>query len=165
VEYAHLVEIEGTVVKPIEIKESGKRKKRKSRYINIALEEYPKFEFSLGGHRYKATNAKELIVNVQQGERIKMKILNDQFQKKLTKEVPMTFWDKSFDYRSISIYGLSDDQTSYFNLNKFNKYQKADRNYWAMYILLGFGLFVMGYGIYELMLNKKPVNVKTKKYR
>ena len=151
-----LTKIEGTVVKNIEVKRTGKRNRNKNRQIEIELEEYPKFKFKLGENGLNATRVNELVSNVQKGEKIEIEIYTDQLQKKLTKEIPMDFWDKSFNYRIIGIYGINDEQNSYFNLNQFNRNKIEDRNSWAMYLLLGFSFFLLGYGIYELIKNKKP---------
>jgi len=149
-----LVKIEGKVINDVEIKKSGKR--NRSRSIEIGLEEYSKFKFKLGGNGLNATRVNSLLKNVQKGDRIEAEILKDQFQKKISKEVPLGFWDKSFNYRIIGIYGLNDEQNNYFDLNQFNRNKKSGRNSWAMYLLLGFSFFMLGYGIYELIKNKKP---------
>lgn len=151
----NLAKIEGTVLKDIEIKKYGERKS--SRIIEIELAEYPKFKFELGGYGLTATRVKRLLANVLKGDKMEIEILKDQFQKKITKEVPLRFWDKSFNYRIISIYGLKDEQNSYFDLNQFNKNKKSDNNSGAIYIFLGFSLFIFGYGIYKLISNNKPI--------
>lgn len=149
-----LVKIEGTVALPLEIKKSGKTSS--SRSIEIELEEYPQFKFKLGEIGLNSTRLNNLISNVQEGDNIEVKILSDQYQKKLTKEISMNFWDKSFNYRIINIYGFKNEQNSYFDLKKFNKNRKADRNSWAMYLLIVLSASLLGYGIYELITNKKP---------
>lgn len=154
ISYSQLAKIEGTIVNEIEVVKSGKRTTTRS--IEIELEEYPRFKFRLGENGLNATRVDKLISNVRKGGKVEIEILNDQFQKKLTKEMPMNFWDKSFNYRVIGIYGLSDEQNSYFDLMQFNRNKKADRNSWSIYFLLGFSFFMLGYGIYELIKNKKP---------
>ncbi|MEM6398083.1 MAG: hypothetical protein AAF741_17160 [Bacteroidota bacterium] len=151
----NLTTIEGKVLNNVKIKKSGGR--NRSRSIEIELEEYPNFKFKIGNNGLNATKANSLIKNIQKGDIIKIDILKDQFQKKITKEVPLGFWDKGVNYRNIGIYGLKDKQNSYFNLRQFNRNRKSDRNSWAMYLLLGFSFFMLGYGIYELIKNKKPV--------
>ncbi len=148
-----LATIEGTVTDNLKFR---KRRKSRSRLIEIKLEEYPKFKFKLGGIKLKATSVNKLISNVQKGNKLKIEILKHQLQKKFTKEIPMNFWDKSFNYRIINIYGLKDEKSNYFNLNQFNKYRKEDRNSWQMFFLLGLSLCFLGYGVYELRKNKKP---------
>lgn len=151
-----LAKIAGTVVNNIEVKRTGNRFRNKSRQIEIELEEYPKFKFILGENGLKATRVNELVTNVQNGEKIEIDIYTDQLQKKLTREVPMDFWDKRFNYRIIGIFGLNDRQDSYFDLNQFNRIKKSNRNSWTMYFLLGLSFFILVYGIYELIKNKNP---------
>lgn len=151
----NLAKIEGTVLKDVEIKKYGERKS--DHEIEIELEEFPKFRFTLRINGLKATRVKSLLANVLKGDNIEIEILKDQFQKKITKEVPLRFWDKSFNYRIIGIYGLKDEQNSYFDLNQFNKNKKLDNNSGGIYILLGFSLLILGTGIYKLVSNNKPI--------
>lgn len=153
-----LAKIEGTVLKKIEIIKSDKRNRERS--IEIELEEYPKFKFLIVDYGFNTTNVSELISNVKKGEKIELEISSDQLQKKLKRKVPMGFWDKGFNYRIINIYGINDEQNSYFNLDQFNRNRIEDRNSWAMYLLLGFSIFMLGYGIYILIHNKKTVSNK-----
>lgn len=149
-----LAKIEGIVVNNVEVKTTGKGSGTRS--IEIELEEYPKFIFNLGGSGLDATNVNSLVNNVQQGEKIEIKILKDQYQKKITKEVELGFWDKTINYRIIGIYGIKDKQNSYFSLEQFNRNTIVDRNSWSMYLLLGFSFSILGFGIFELVRNKKP---------
>lgn len=151
---SYLSQIEGTVLNKIELKKSGKNKDRFS--IEIELQEYPKFIFLLAGNELKATDIMPLTSKVEIGERIEIDIFTVDLKKKLLEEIPMNFWDKYYNHRIISIYGLRDKTNSYFNLERFNEAKIEGDNSLDMYILLGLGLFIMSFGVYTLVTNKKP---------
>lgn len=155
-----LSQIEGTVANEIKVKKSGKRNELLS--IPIELKEYPKFKFKTNGYGFRSIKTNQLISNVKKGDRIQVDILTEQYKKKLTKEIQMNFWDRGFSYREIVIYGLRDNADDYFNLSFYNKLKSSDRNSIGMYVLLGFSLFLLGYGIKEILTNKKPI-LKTDK--
>jgi hypothetical protein len=103
-----LTSLEGRVTKDVEIQYGGKR--NKNRFISIELKEYPKFKFKLGGNSIKATKVNLLTSNVKENDRVKLSIREDQFNKKIANKLPLTFWDKVFNFRIINIYGLSDSK-------------------------------------------------------
>ena len=154
VQIEDLSTISGTVLEKIEIKQSGKRNRNRS--IELKLKEYPKFIFKIRSIGLRATNTYSLISNVEVGEKLELDILTDQYQKKITKEFPLNFWDKSINYRWITIYGISDEINDYFSLRNFNRIRTEDSNSLSMFLLFGFSFFLIGYGIYMILKNKKP---------
>lgn len=148
-----LSQIEGTVSTKLEIKKSGKRKRTLS--IPINLNEYPDFKFRLDGLRFKSTKDSLLLTNVKVGEKISISLLTKQLKKKITKEVPLSFWDKYNNYEAITIYGITDANMKYFDLHKYNELNKSDKNSGSLKLLIGFSLFLFSYGVYELVKSKK----------
>lgn len=154
IQSSQLSAVEGTIMDEIEIIKSGKRRTIYS--IDIELQEYPKFVFSLGNIQYRSTDVGELISNVHKGDKVSIYILKDQYHKKITNEIPMTFWDKTIAYRTIYIYGISDSSRNYFSLEDYNLEKEADRTSRVNYFIFTFGLLFMVYGFYKLSTNKKP---------
>jgi len=148
-----LVTIKATVD---EVVLEGRNKGRRLS-TSLALKEYPKFEFRVVLNAMKRNDIKNLRTNIEHGEQVELDILKEQYQKKLTKQIPLDFWDKSYGYRSISIYGLKDQQRTYYNLDQYNYQNKGDRELWGLYLMLGFSLFILGFGIYMLVNGKRPI--------
>lgn len=156
IDESDLTKITGNLAKKIEIERSGRNGRNIS--IPIQLYEYQKFKFVLGENGIQSTNTEKLLSNFKFGDKIRLKILNEQYQKKISKELEMSFWDKSFNYRTIDVYGIEDDELSYFSLNTFNRNKLEDGT--LVLLFLGIGVFFFGYGVFELIKNKKPISQK-----
>ncbi|UII20548.1 hypothetical protein [Fulvivirga ligni] len=98
---------------------------------------------------YSAANKEAFVKDFAEGDAVQILISKDQFHKKLTKEQELDFWDKSVNYRYISIYGLRGKGKEYLTLEDFNKAKQADGKL-GFWLLLIFATFMFGTGIYML---------------
>lgn len=146
INYHDLQTITGVITNKAEIHVGSKG----SGSININLRSYPSFNFYISGNSLNATNTSSYIENVKIGDTLTIEILKDEYQKKLTKEIPLSFWDKSINYSFISVYGLRDKNTSFLHFNDYIFELKNDRALvplflWVFAIV---GLFMIGGGFY-----------------
>lgn len=150
---SEIVSLKVTISNKVEI-----RRSRNSRSIRIETKEYPNFGFDLSGNSFKATNTDRLITNVRKGDVIEMKILKDVYEKKLAKTKPLSFWNKSINYYSISVFGLKDNNQTYLTLRALNNERKGDTSSLPFYFFLLISIGITISGVYTLFANKKPMN-------
>lgn len=127
---------------------------RNSRSIRLKFNEYPEYTFILDGVAYSTADKKSFIEDHKRGDVVNVQIATDEFLKKLTKELELEFWDKTVNYRLISIYGLSSNKEEYLTLDDYNKAKLADRK-WGFWLLLAFSTFIFGSGVYILIQQRK----------
>lgn len=124
--------------------------------IKLSLKEYPNFDFQINGIAFSATNTSNLISNVKIGDTILVDIKTDEYKKKLTKEKPLGFFDKTLNYKFINIYGLRDKTKTYLTLSDYNAERKTEAP-WVFWISLLTGLGFLTYTLYAtIQLKKKP---------
>jgi hypothetical protein len=125
---------------------------KNARSIKLKLADYPGFTFDLDGVAYTVTDKYSFVKDLVQGDMVQVQMTKEQFHKKLTKEWELDFWDKSINYRIISIYGLRGKGRNYLALQDYNKAKLANRKL-GFWLLLAFATFIFGAGIY--MLNER----------
>jgi hypothetical protein len=150
--------IQGEIINDVKIKKGNKGK----RSIEIKIAEHPDFKFKLSGNSYYATNSESYISKVKKGDLISIDIKTDAYLKKLTKEKQPDFWDKTVNYRLISIYGLKDKNYTYLTLDKYNNKRNEDSS-WGLWFLTLICLSFIGSGIWFLWNSKMPVANKVYK--
>ena len=125
-----------------------------SRSIKIKLKSYPNFLFEISGNAYRATNSIEYVTNVSIGDSLKIKIMKDEYQKKISRKSKLNFSDKTINYSIISVLGLADKKHTYLSISNYNLENKNESPIatWLFGIL---GLFILSVGIY-LLTRKKP---------
>lgn len=124
------------------------------RSIKLKIADYPDFTFNLDGVAYSVTNKESFLEDLVEGDYVQILITKDQFHKKLTKEWKLDFWDKSVNYRFISIYGLRGNGKDYLTLTDFNQANQADGKL-GFWLILAFATFIFGAGIYFLNERRK----------
>lgn len=122
---------------------------KNSRSIKLKIADYPDFTFDLDGVAYSTANKQAFVEDFAKGDDVQIQITKDQFYKKLTKKWKLDFWDKSVNYRLISIYGLRGKGNDYLTLTDFNRAKQADSKL-GFWLLLGFSTFIFGAGIYTM---------------
>lgn len=135
-----LISIEGTIGNKLEVK----RKKSVGSSMIIRLNEYPKIDYKIGRFSISGLNLGSLQNNVKVGDKIQADVMQDEYSQIVPNK-----------QRTISVYGLRDDNEEYLNLNSHNSAKKKDRNSISMYLILGFSFWMLGYGIYLTIKNKK----------
>lgn len=125
-----------------------KREGRSSRSFELKFNDYPEFNFNIKGNYFRAMYTADFMGEVQLGDTITVKILKDDFEKKLAKTKPLTFWDKSIDYYDIEVVSVSHRDKDYLTLADAvaEKNSGNESNAWGLSIfgavLLGAGLFI-----------------------
>ena len=75
------------------------------------------------------------------------------FKKKLSRELPLNFWDKTIGYRNIQVYGVKQDSVDFLNPEKYFHYNKNKKKgfgsiLWKiiliLFFLLGIYLIIKG---------------------
>ena len=127
---------------------------KNSRSIKLKIADYPDFSFDLDGIAYSVTDKEAFVEDFVEGDNIQMQIAKDQYHKKLTREWELDFWDKSVNYRLISIYGLRGNGKDYLTLTDINEAKQADGKL-GFWLLLAFATFIFGAGIYTLNERRK----------
>ncbi|KGE84860.1 hypothetical protein [Phaeodactylibacter xiamenensis] len=135
-----LILIAGTVSNKLELK----REKSIGSSMIIQLDEYPRIDFKIGRFSAPGLKLTSLQNNIMVGDRIQIDILKDDYSN-----------DRLSDQRTISVYGLRNDELEFLDVNSYNETRKKDRNSISMYLLLGFSFWVLGYGIYLKVKNEK----------
>lgn len=130
------------------------RKSKKS--FRITISEIPDFEFIPSGSSYEQNEVDNILENIQKNDVVQIAVQKETYQKKILKEVPLDFWDKHFNYNKVVIYGLIKNGNNYLDLSRRNRQVKSDRTSFAMYLFLGFSLFLVLYGLYLILFIKKP---------
>jgi len=125
--------------------------------IKLSLKEYPNFDFEINGNAYSASYADNLISNVKVGDTLFVDIKTDEFKKKLTKENPLRFFDKTINYKLIYVYGLRDKNETYLTLSDYNKERETDATL-VSWISLLLGLGLLAYSFYETRKRMKKSN-------
>jgi hypothetical protein len=148
-----ITSIEGKITNEVEITKGNKGK----RSIEIRIEQFPDFKFNLSGNSYYASNSKNYLAKVTKGDLISIDLKTDTYLKKLTKEKELDFWDKTVNYKLISVYGLRDENYTYLTLEKYNERRKSDSSSWGFWVFLILSLSITGSGLWFLWISKKPV--------
>ena len=140
-----MTSLTATITSPVEIHKGSKN----SKSIKLSLAEYPEFSFDLDGVAYSSTDKKAFINDHETGDKINVLITTEIYEKKLTKERDLAFWDKTNNYKFISIYGLKDDNRAYLTLDTYNKAKLSDSKLGVWFSLI-ISVFIFGAGIYTL---------------
>jgi hypothetical protein len=127
----HLITIKDVLTNEAEISHGAKG----SSSIYVHLKSYPDFSFSLSGVGLVATNSYRYVSNVKKGDTLWLDILESEYKSKLTKEMPISYMDRSVNYHFIGIYGLRDKEHTYLELSDFNK-GSSEHNEVGIFIFL-----------------------------
>lgn len=125
-----------------------KREGKSSRSFQLRFNDYPEFNFNIKGNYFRAMYVDDFLAEVQRGDTITVRILKDDFEKKLAKTKPLTFWDKSINYYDIPIASVSHGNKDYLTLADVavEKNSGRESNAWTLGIfgsvLFGVGLFI-----------------------
>ena len=135
--------IRDVITPPLSIEKSSKGYQA----IQLHLKSYPEFSFDLNGIALAETNARDFESNVKVGDTLTLEVLKEEYQKKLSREIPLGFWDKTLNYSLVSVYGLRDQNSTYLHLADYNRAKQKDSpiGVWLFGLI---GLWVLGTGIY-----------------
>lgn len=131
-----------------------------SRWINLKLREYPKFNFKIDGIRFYAANSHEIVAEIKANNQIELSILKDTYDKKISRTKELTFLGKTVNYDQITVNGLRKGDKTYLRLEDINEKQKEDSTgigFWLFFTVC-IGITLSGI---NLATRKKPVAIKT----
>lgn len=138
----NLTEITVTLSANPQIQKKGKG----SRCLLLNTKEYPKFAFLVNG-----VDVDYFVNNTTANETIYLTINKNEYEQKLSKETPLTFWMKHNSYNQIgNIYGIRTNNLTYFTPNDYVEATKKDAK-WIYVLVIVCALYI----IYESQKNKK----------
>ena len=145
--------IRGVILNPVAVSRTGGRSSRD--YIRIILSSYPEFQFTIDYSAYRATRHSDYVNDVQRADSLYLDILTEDYEKKLTKEKPLSFFDKTIDYRRIDVYGLRDAHHEYLTEDGYNRAVKGDMRFVGFAV---YGLFAFVFAVVMIVkMNKQKV--------
>ncbi len=146
INYDQLMEIKGVVkVYPETLTSS---KPRKDIGLKFELKEYPDFEFKVYESYFMFNDYSDFRSSVYMNKEVILYISLDEYRKKISKESPIKFNDKYFDFNSIRVFGakVNDRQMRRIKIASGNDPGQIEFNYLnsaIMYLLVGlFALFM-----------------------
>lgn len=149
---ADLELVEGTLYKPARIDENEDGKQS----LKLQLTEHPGFTFQLKSKWFKAFESTEFINENHEGDRIGVKIVKDEYEKKISKTKRLRFIDKRINYSTIYILGLENGDQAYLNLNDINNLRQRSIPDVKLYLLLIAIVTIVGLSIYFFLRSKIP---------
>jgi hypothetical protein len=147
IENTDLTKLTDIITNEVKLNNGGKG----SKSILLNLKKYPEFKFQIIGNGFQAMNIDNFLNNVKQGDTISLHILTEDFNKKITKEKELTFYDKSVNYSFIHVLGVSDKNKTYLNIYDYNKESENDRP-WDIWLYGLVGIFLIGRAIFLIRM-------------
>lgn len=147
IENSDLTKLTDVITNEVKLNTGGKG----SKSILLNLKKYSEFKFQIIGNGIQAMNIDNFLNSVKQGDTISLSILTEDFNKKITKEKELNFFDKSVNYGFISVLGVSDKNQTYLNIYDYNEESENDRP-WDIWLYGLVGLFLIGRAIFLLRL-------------
>lgn len=142
----NLTEIIITLAQKPEIERTKKRN-----YLLLKVKEYPLFKFDVSGIAYSILDVNNFVASTEANETIYLTINKNEYEQKLSKETPLTFWMKHNSYNQIgNIYGIRTNNLTYFTPNDYVEATKRGAK-WGYVLVIVCALYI----IYELQKNRK----------
>lgn len=136
------------------------RGSKNSKSILIKLDKYPEFDFKINGPAFKAIDSEDLIEKVKQGDSVFIGIKKTDFNRKLIKKDSLTFTDKYFHFKNISVESITAQNKEYLELAESNKRRISNR-YWGFGFFGIFGSFLFFVSLW-MLIQKLFIGVKSK---
>lgn len=131
-----------------------KGSKGATRSIEIQLKSYPEFTFNISGATYSATYAEDYVNTVRRGDSVFIGIEAADYNKKIIKTEPLSFWDKTIKYNNINVIELSNMSSKYLNLNDYNAAHHKNSKIVGIIFISILGLFFVVLGLVTLKTKK-----------
>lgn len=124
-------------------------------HIDIQLKNFPNYTFEIYGNGCSAT--KSGYGKINSGDSVFIGISKDQYQKKITKEKGLSFFDKVINYHSINVYEFSNKDEKFLAIENYRIVEIKDNKLGFYIAVVGFSLMIGAlWGIYKI--NKKKVD-------
>lgn len=156
---ANYTKIKQVVTSKIKIKKGSKGAKS----IHLTFKDYPEFSFDINGDAYRTMYTDDFIQTVKTRDTLYISVLNEDFEKKLAKTKPLSFFDKAINYYNIDLFGIADKREVFLTTTDCAKERKSRRNSnaWTFGVIgfLFFGLALFAFfkknGIVEMYTKKR----------
>lgn len=125
---------------------------KSSKYISIETKEINDFSFQIGGVAYKSMYVDYYLQNVKIGDTLRLWILKDSYDKKISKTKPLTFTDKSVNYQIIYVFGLKHKDFQVLSINDYEYSKENDSKFGVIFFIV--------IGLIFLYLQKRALNEK-----
>ena len=125
-----------------------------ARSITLTFEDYPEFDFKISGDAYDAMYADEFVSNVKTYDTVYITLVKDDYEKKLAKTKPLSFFDKTISYYHIDICGVATKNENYLNLSDYFA-EVRDRHQNNGWIFAGIGAVLSIIGVFGLLKKNK----------
>jgi hypothetical protein len=122
---------------------------KKSTSLVFNLENLSDFKFKIGSLTLKETYYEDLMHDFKKGDLIYLTIEKDQYQKKISKKIPMSVLDQYFYYEKIDVVEVENKTFKYLSLSDYNKTNRQN-DYWGIgfFGFFGVALTIAGICIY-----------------
>ncbi|MFT3796123.1 hypothetical protein [Flavobacterium sp.] len=110
---------------------------RRSQSLVIKLAEYPGLQFHIGGVSLKGTASSDLKADLHIGNPIRLTISQTDYGKKITRKIPLSFWESYWNFERIHVLEASTDEFDYLTLADYNRVHRQNAR-WGMGV---FGFF------------------------
>jgi hypothetical protein len=116
---------------------------RSGSYIEFKVLLLPDFEFMISGISYQAVKERELTAEVKKNDTIEIDILKSEFEKKISKTKPLSFFDRNLNFDLIYVYGFRKNKKEYLTLENYNKFDNEDaKSRWWFLLIVSFGWMI-----------------------
>lgn len=140
-----IVIVSGIITNEVKIDKGSKG----SRSIKIKLQPYPDFDFKISGIAYGATYSADYVAHVKTGDTLYVDILCHEYETKIIREKPIGFWERSINYRFISVYGLCDTHRCYLSTSDYNNHHQSDSSLGLLFFA-ALGVVFLVVGLYNI---------------
>lgn len=122
---------------------------KKSTSLVFRLENLSDFKFKIGSLALKETYYEDLISDFKKGDLIYLTIEKEQYEKKISKKIPMSVLDEYFYYEKIDVVEVENKTFKYLSLSDYNKTNRQN-DYWGIgfFGIFGLALTIAGICIY-----------------
>lgn len=122
---------------------------KKSTSLVFSLENLSDFKFKIASLALKETYYEDLMHDFKKGDLIYLTIEKDQYQKKISKKIPMSVLDQYFYYEKIDVVEVENKTFKYLSLSDYNKTNRQN-DYWGIgfFGFFGVALTIAGICIY-----------------
>ncbi len=123
-------------------KNPEKIKSGKSSYsLHLFSKSNLEFRFDISGTLYQSAYVNEILSDIKADDTINITITKENFFQKIKKSEPITFWNKHFRYKTISIYNLTFKDREYLSISNYEKEERKD-SFWVIVGIFAFWLYL-----------------------
>ena len=107
-------------------------------YIHLYLKPFSYFTFKIDGPAYSVMKTSDFLDYARVGDTLTVTVSKTDYEMKLTNEKAPTFWVRSVNFSTVSVYGLSKEKQQYLVFYEFRQKNADNGAAVALLALLGF---------------------------